>query len=319
MQGPSDTDTRSPHVRAAGPLLTTFDHWLNLPAERQFIYLTSDSVARAGVRYLKTLGSSAVKVWFIVRPGSDLAAMERMVTAAGDEARRVGLPLIVHATGLAEAKAALRAGANLLVHSVWDLPVDTEFLRLARRNHTLYGPTLTVADGYRRLYEAARAGRAPEIDDPCHAVDSLTRARVSGDLEWIAQRMRAPSIVDPKLRAERVRTMAANLMTVRRNGIPIAMGTDAGNPLTLHGAAVFAEMDAMHAAGLSPMEVLVASTRNGARAMGALDRFGTLEPGKDADLVLLGADPTRDVRAWRSVRYVVRGGVIRSQDELRAP
>src|SRR5262245_20555377 len=318
MQSPSDADSRSPHIRAAGPLLTTFDHWLNLPAERQFIYLTSDSVARAGVRYLKSLGSSAVKVWFIVRPNSDLAAMERMVTAAGDEAHRVGLPLIVHATGLAEAKAALRAGASLLVHSVWDKPVDAEFLRLAKRNHAMYCPTLTVVDGYRRLYEAARAGQAPVIDDPNHAVDSLTMARVSGDLGLVAARMRAPATTDAKLRAERDRIMAQNLVTVRRNGIPIAMGTDAGNPLTLHGPAVYAEMEAMQAAGLSAMDLVVASTRNGARAMGEAARFGTIEPGKDADLVILGADPTRDAKAWRAIRAVVRGGVVRSIDELRA-
>jgi len=317
MQAPSDADTRSPHVRAAGPLLTTFDHWLNLPAERQFIYLTSDSVARAGVRYLKSLGSAAVKVWFIVRPNADLAPMERMVTAAGDEARRVGLPLIVHATGLAEAKAALRAGATLLVHSVGDVPVDAEFLRLAKRNGAIYCPTLTVVDGYRRLYEAARAGHAPQIDDPHGALDSLTLAHATGDLGLIAQRMRAPATTDPKLRAERWRVMALNLAQVRRAGIPIAMGTDAGNPLTFHGPAVYAEMEAMHAAGLTPMEVLVASTRNGAKAMGAAARFGTIEPGKDADLVILAADPTRDVRAWRALRSVVRGGVVRSLDELR--
>jgi imidazolonepropionase-like amidohydrolase len=252
-----------------------------------------------------------------VRPNADLAPMERMVTAAGDEARRVGLPLIVHATGLAEAKAALRAGATLLVHSVWDVPVDAEFLRLAKRNGTIYCPTLTVVDGYRRLYEAARAGHAPQIDDPHGALDSLTLAHATGDLGLIAQRMRAPATTDPKLRAKRWRVMALNLTQVRRAGIPIAMGTDAGNPLTFHGPAVYAEMEAMHAAGLTPMEVLVASTRNGARAMGAAARFGTIEPGKDADLVILAADPTRDVRAWRALRSVVRGGVARSLDELR--
>jgi imidazolonepropionase-like amidohydrolase len=315
MQAPSDRDTRSPHVRAAGPLLTTIDHWLNLPAERQFIYLASDSVARAGVRYLKSLGSAAVKVWFIVPPQADFGAMERAVMAAGEEARAAGLPLIVHATGLREAKAALRAGAALLVHSVWDVPVDREFLDLAKRQGTLYCPTLTVIDGYRRLYEAAREGHAPAVDDPNRAVDSLTLARVSGDLRQVAERMRGS---DPKRQAEFHRVMALNLIQVKRAGIPIVMGTDAGNPLTLHGPAVYTEMEAMRAAGMTPMEVLVAATRNGARAMGESRRFGTVEPGKDADLVILGADPTRDVRAWRQVRYVVRGGVVRGIEELRA-
>ncbi len=62
-----------------------------------------------------------------------MAAMTATVRAAGEEAERRKLPLIVHATGLAEAKAALAAGAKLLVHSVWDQPVDDEFLDLARK------------------------------------------------------------------------------------------------------------------------------------------------------------------------------------------
>jgi imidazolonepropionase-like amidohydrolase len=97
------------------------------------------------------------------------------------------------------------------------------------------------------------------------------------------------------------------------------MGTDAGNPLTLHGPAVFAEMEAMQRAGLRPMEVVVAATRGGATAMGRLGQFGTVEPGKAADLCVVGADPTRDVANMRRVRFVVRAGVVRSAAELAAP
>src|SRR5439155_858189 len=57
-------DTRVPHVVAAGPLLSTLDHWLNLAAERQFIVLKDEESARNGVRYLESQGSKAVKVWF---------------------------------------------------------------------------------------------------------------------------------------------------------------------------------------------------------------------------------------------------------------
>ena len=110
----------------------------------------------------------------------------------------------------------------------------------------------------------------------------------------------------------------ANLKAVRDAGITIAMGTDAGNPLTLHGASVYGEMEAMQAAGMTPMEVLVASTRSGALAMHRLEEFGTVEKGKRADLLVIGADPTRDVKNFRQVRYVVKGGVVRAQAELRA-
>jgi imidazolonepropionase-like amidohydrolase len=95
------------------------------------------------------------------------------------------------------------------------------------------------------------------------------------------------------------------------------MGTDAGNPLTLHGPSVYAEMEAMQAAGMTPAEVLVASTRGGAHAMGRAD-IGTVEKGKAADLLILSADPSADTKNLRKIRWVVRGGVFRSIEELHA-
>jgi imidazolonepropionase-like amidohydrolase len=77
-------------------------------------------------------------------------------------------------------------------------------------------------------------------------------------------------------------------------------------------------MEAMQAAGMTPMQVLVASTRGGAAAMGIDGETGTVEKGKSADLLLVGGDPTADVANLRKVRYVVRGGVVRSIEELRA-
>ena len=322
----AETNTEAPHMAAAGPLLSTIDFWLNLPAERQFIFLRDSAAAVEGVRYLKSLGASAVKVWFIVRPDADFAAMERLVRLAGAQATAAGLPLIVHATGLREAKAALRAGASLLVHSVMDQPVDAEFLSLAKRAGASYCPTMTVRDGYARIYRVAFGpsnsdrdnGIAPTVNDPKGAVDSLTRAHIALTRHE-ARLARAPerTISDSALAAGH-RLMAANLLAVKRAGIPIAMGTDAGNPLTLHGPAVFAEMEAMQRAGLTPMDVLVSSTRNAARAMGRSADLGTIERGRVADLLVVGGDPTRDVANLRRLVWVMRSGVARSSAELRA-
>jgi imidazolonepropionase-like amidohydrolase len=317
MARAAENNTWSPHVAAAGPLLTTLDHWLNLPAERQFIFLKDSTAAPEGVRYLKTLGSAAVKVWFINRPGMDFATYSRYVLQAGEAAKQAGLPLLVHATGLAEAKAALRAGAALLVHSVDDHPVDAEFLMLAKRTHTMYCPTLTVRDGYVRMAQAVTDDRTPVIDDPNGAVDSLTRAHVLGTaadartVKATGRRYR-PSQID-SLHA----MMAANLRAVRAAGIPIVMGTDSGNPLTLHGPAVYAEMEAMQKDGMPAREVLVAATRNGARAMGRGADLGTLEKGKSADLLIVAGDPTRDIANLRKLVGVMRSGVFRDDAELR--
>ena len=313
------SDPRAPRVAAAGPLLSTVDFWLNLPAERQFIHLKDVESARTGVAYLKSLGADAVKVWYIVTPERTVESSEAAVLATGEAARKAVLPLIVHATGLAEAKTALRAGAHMLVHSVVDREVDEEFLALAKKNGTVYCPTLTVFGGYRRMAQALVAKRAPSVDDPNGCVDAETLAHVA----------ETPRIPPPKDLAEREarvvereaaadRIGRANLKRVAAAGVPIAMGTDAGNPLTLHGPSVYAEMESMQASGLTPMQVLIAATRGGARAMGLEKEIGTVEKGKTADLLLVAGDPSADAANLRKVRYVVRGGVVRSIEELRA-
>jgi len=318
LSGRFEGDTLAPHVAAAGPLLSTLDFWLNLPAERQFIYLEDEASGRRDVHYHASHGADAVKVWFINTPERDFDLMEAAVAAAGEEAEKLGLPLIVHATGLVEAKASLRAGADLLVHSVWDQPVDDEFIELARANETIYCPTLTVIEGYGRMYDAVIAGEPPAVDDPNGCVDSTTLAHVAETAKLDKGLVDAEQHERSQEKtAGRIATMNENLARLHEAGIPIAMGTDAGNPLTLHGPSVYAEMEAMQAAGMTPSEVLVASTRGGALAMGRLEQIGTIESEKVADLLVVEADPMKDIANLRRLRYVVRGGVVRSVEELK--
>jgi imidazolonepropionase-like amidohydrolase len=318
LSGRFEGSTLAPHVAASGPLLSTLDFWLNLPAERQFIFLEDEASGRRDVHYHAAHGADAVKVWFINTPDRDFDEMAAAVVAAGDEAERLGLPLIVHATGLVEAKAALRAGADLLVHSVWDKPVDDEFIELARANETIYCPTLTVIEGYGRMYDAVLTGNPPMVDDPNGCVDPETLAHVASTAELDKGLVDAEQQEKQKQgTAARIATMNENLARLHEAGIPVAMGTDAGNPLTLHGPAVYAEMDAMQAAGMSPSDVLVASTRQAALAMGRLEAIGTIEAGKIADLLVVEADPTEDVANFRQLQYVIRGGVVRTVEELK--
>jgi len=122
-----------------------------------------------------------------------------------------------------------------------------------------------------------------------------------------------------KTRAEKSEQFSrANLKTLVAAGIPIATGTDAGNPLTLHGPAIYAEMDAMQSAGMTPMQVIVSSTAVAAKAMGIDAITGTIEKGKEADLLILDADPNAGVANFRKVHFVVRGGALRSISELSA-
>jgi len=318
LQARTAESTSAPRVAAAGPLLSTIDFWLNLPDQRQFIYMSDEATVRQAVRAHKDWGAAAIKVWYIMPPQPpDTARVSALVHAAGDEARKVGLPLIVHATGLWEAKDALRAGARILVHSVSSEPVDDEFLTLARRQGAIYVPTLMVPDGYQQV----RARRFERDRQPLGCVDPGTRAKaLATDTVALAQRMPAPAAEERSARTRRLMAQAgANLKRVREAGIPVALGTDAGNPLTLHGASVPMELEAMQAAGLTPLDVLMAATRNGARALGLGQHEGTVTTGATADLVVLDADPLSDLRNVRRVALVVRRGEIYTRRELEYP
>jgi imidazolonepropionase-like amidohydrolase len=305
LRARAENDLQAPHVAAAGPLLSTVDHWINLPDSKQILHIGTDSAARAAVRANLARGADAIKVWYVVRAGADTVALKALVRSAADETHRHGARLIVHATGLWEAKDAVRAGADLLVHGVMSEPVDDEFIELARARHVVYTPTLTVGEGYRQI-----RARHFEPHYPLSCVDSATVAHA-----------RATDTIPGGASGATDRRLAigiANLGRVRQAGIEIAMGTDAGNPLTLHGPSVYWELSSMQQAGMTPMEVLVSATRNGARAMGREREFGTLEAGKLADLVVLTADPTADIANVSAIRYVMRGGALSIPALIRA-
>ena len=95
-------------------------------------------------------------------------------------------------------------------------------------------------------------------------------------------------------------------------GVPVAVGTDSGAssfnvPMgwgTHHELALYVD------AGLTPMQALVAATRTEAELLsGGPAEYGTLEPGKMADLLLLAADPLADVRNTRAIERVMQAGV----------
>jgi imidazolonepropionase-like amidohydrolase len=299
-----------PRVGAVGPLLSTIDHWVNLPDMRQFVAMRNDSLVRATVREQRRMGSSAQKVWYLWRRDS-LRHDKAMLMAAADEARAQRIPLIVHATGLRTAKDALEAGATLLVHSVETDTVDAELIALARRNNAILVPTLTVREGYADVF----LGRSPASRYPLDCVDAATRAKLERPLPESRRAAQMAFVRGGSWERQRA-TLAENLRRLHAAGVRIAMGTDAGNPGTAHGPSVYREMEAMQAAGMPASDVFRASTLTAAQAMGLDRETGTVEPGKRADLVVFDADPTADAANARRVRMVVRNGALYGRAEL---
>jgi len=118
------TRRAAPHVKVTGPLVSLVDRKkleLDVPP---IIKVSSPDEARAIIARELPSRPDYIKVWFIHQKDGNLPAEEEIVRAAADAAHAAGLRLIVHATELVTAKAALRAGADVLVHSVMDAPVE---------------------------------------------------------------------------------------------------------------------------------------------------------------------------------------------------
>lgn len=98
------------------------------------------------------------------------------------------------------------------------------------------------------------------------------------------------------------------LRAFHERGVRLGVGTDVGNSWMTPGVVYHHELELYQEAGVPPLDVLGLATREGARALGLLDEVGTLEAGKCADLVVLGADPGVDVRNTRAVEAVYLGG-----------
>jgi imidazolonepropionase-like amidohydrolase len=300
--------TDVPRVVATGPLLATIT--VDPDLQDQMVFMKDEATTRAAVRSHRARGAEAIKVWYIEVPDSLRPHAKAMLLAAADETRKAGLRLVVHATELHSAKDALEAGAAVLVHEVFSDTVDAAFVAAARRAGTIVIPTLSVLDGYTDVF----LGRSPAKRYPLDCVDPATRRKVETILPDTLRARRAAFWGGPgaALRS----TAAGNLERMYTAGIPIAMGTDAGNPGTAHGPSVYGEMEAMQHAGMPAKAVFASATIVAARAMALDKEVGSVEPGKRADLVVFDADPTTDIANARQVRFVVHNGVLYSRQDL---
>ena len=100
------------------------------------------------------------------------------------------------------------------------------------------------------------------------------------------------------------------------SGVPILAGTDSAAPYVIPGFALHEELALLVKAGLSPMQALQAATKNPADFLGKSETQGTIEAGKNADLLLLDSDPLEDIRNTRRIRAVILGGRLLDRSTL---
>jgi imidazolonepropionase-like amidohydrolase len=221
-----------------------------------------------------------------------------------DEAHRKGKRVAAHIYYLADAKSLLRAGADFIAHSVRDREVDGEFIALLKQHHACYVPTLM-----REVSTYVYGSRPAFFDDPFfrrYADTAVVRALLDPRRQAHVRRDRAAQTYQRALiRAKR------NLKRLFDQGVLIAMGTDTGPPARFQGYFEHLELEQMVDAGMGPMDVIVAATRDAADCL-RLTGVGTLDVGQWADFVVLGADPLKDIRNTRTVESVwISGNQVR--------
>lgn len=313
FQDEAEQNPLAPHVAAAGPLITpsTMDIF-NTPSDKVLVNLDSKEKATRMVEYLSALESTGIKLWQL-RP--DDQEYMSYIDALTETAKQHDKSLIAHATSLKQAKSAVKHGSKLLVHSVSDKEIDQQFIDMTKKQGTIYTPTLIVGSGYMLAYRAAAGIASYPFDDPNQCVDTKTRELLQDASQFsdhpafsesFKQRLNS---FNPK--EDRVsETAMKNLKKVYEAGIPIAVGTDAGNPGTLHGPSIYQEMEAMQQAGIPAKDLIPMATQNGAKAMQRADDFGTLEQGKLANLIILEENPAEDIANMRSITQTMLNGKL---------
>ena len=308
----------APRVQVTGPLFSMVaDKPLELDDPPIIRISSLDDVRTLAERQLP-FKPDYLKVWFIHAPDDDLAGQEKLVREVGRLAHQAGLRLAVHATELETAKSALRCGADMLVHSVSDEPVDNEFLQLAAGRHAVYMPTLYVPRGYPEVFSRnwKPTSQEKKLSDPevlAHMQD-IEKMGEADIPERNLPMFRRKGADFPQELHSRWQTAEQNLVRVWNSGITVTLATDAGNIGTMHGPSIFREMSLMEHAGLSPAQILRCATVNGAKALGLEAKLGRVAVGYLADLVILNSSPLDDIGNASDISHIIREGRVYSQE-----
>ena len=186
-----------------------------------------------------------------------------------ETAHLYGKKVAVHAHGNDGIVLALAAGAESIEHGTL---MEDDSIALFKRHGAWYVPTLSTINGYKERIAANPNAYSPTV-----------RKKI----DW------------------RIAITGKSLRRAHEAGVKIAFGTDAG--VSKHGRNAD-EFELMVKHGMTPAEAILAATRNAADLLGLADTIGSLEAGKQADLIAVDGDPLAEVTVLKQVRYVMKGG-----------
>jgi len=291
------------------------------------------SEARHAADQRRLAGADYIKVYTRITP--------TLLRALADEARGLQLPIAAH-LGKTDALTAARMGVVSLEHMAGVVQAASRNPAVYYRAHDRFLSGWTTEEkGWATLDSASldRTARAlaqtkvaivptlilhemlSRLDNP----SLLTRPGMedvpddAASVRSVASLLRRTGWKPRDFQAFR-RARARQDLFVRefkRAGGIVAAGTDATNQLLIPGFSEHEEMALLVDAGLTPLDAITSATRRGAQLLHA-DSLGVVTPGKVADLVVLNANPARDINATRKIAWVMTRGRIVSPDSLRS-
>jgi hypothetical protein len=137
---------------------------------------------------------------------------------------------------------------------------------------------------------------------------------------WTGEDADPPKLTDEELAFRNAEFAKACdlIQRMKRAGVAIMAGTDTGDPYTFPGYDLHRELELLVEAGLSPLDVLRSATIEPAKYFDAADMLGSVDAGKLADLVVLDADPLKDIRNTEKIEAVLVAGKYLSRERLKA-
>ncbi|MGP8245759.1 MAG: amidohydrolase family protein [Bryobacteraceae bacterium] len=261
--------------------------------------------ARAQVRQLKREGVDGIEAMLEAGWGEGML-FDRLdlllARAIAGEARAGNLPLAIHTGDARDVTDAVDVGAASVEHGSWRDELPDSLLERMALHRVYLVPTLTVVEAYARYF----AGRADALSEPLAQQVAPARA-LKSTREFLASGKSA----DPA-RAEffthALEVARANLLRAWHANVPLAMGTDAGNPLVFHGPSLHRELQLWVEAGIPPAAALQAATVNAAQLLRASAHIGAIRIGLDANLLLVDGNPLEDISATERISLVVFEG-----------